>query len=314
MVDGLKKEGVSVLDSISNNKNNIVDTGKKPVKHSTQITVLVILAAFAIITGLFFLANGGMTGASISTLGASSTTSLSDSTDSGLTTSSSEGGIQNTDGSISTKSNDESNQPESQLDSPSSDSLDKDPESPITDVDTSRTEDPIAFELEFSNVPEVDAKISLSEISLTSNYIGSSIRLNGDLLEADSEVTVDLSNFLGRLRINEHTVSLDGSISQIKLNGVSILSDSEIEIEVDALSYSSVTTDEISFSYMFLHSGEGTLEVIDRLTYELDSDSLDLYDYYGSMIVTTGDKYPFALSGEVESLESSSNILQLGIE
>ena len=119
---------------------------------------------------------------------------------------------------------------------------------------------------------------------------------------------------MGRFKVNAHTTTLEGTISEIHLNGVSILSESEIEIEIDALRYDTITTDDISFSYMYFPAGEGNLKVIDRLTYELEGDAIDLYDFYGEMTLSSNEGYPVTLVGEAESLESSSNILQLGVQ
>ena len=321
MVDGVKKEGVSVLDKISysDKKSTVVDKEVKDestqTNHSTQTAFLTILAAIAIVAGLALVFNGGLTGATVGTLvgTGSATTGVTDTAVQESTTSTLEDNIQdpsydkveyNAQGTTTDSST--TNNKESKI----SDSTKR----TIPNVDVSRTNDPINFELQFDNMPEIDATVSLSDITLVANNLGSSVRINGDLLEANSKVTIDLSDFLGRLRVNAHTTSLEGTISQIRLNGVSILSDSEIEIEIDALSYDTLTTDVISFSYMYFPEGNGQLEVADRLSYELEQDSIDLYDFYGQMILSTKDSYSVTLIGESESLESSSNVLQLGLQ
>ncbi len=330
MVDGVKREGITVLDKISSsyNKTQVVNEPvkeeNKETNHSTQTVILTILAAIAIVGGLALVLGDGLTGASIGTLTGpgTATTVLTDSSIQGATTSTTEGNIGDSNSGSDSVGNQEGSQSKTYLaqgvttdqETDESNSNTEQTGKTIPNVDSSRTNDPINFELQFSNVPEIDATVSLSEISLLASNLGSSVRINGDLLEANSEVTIDLSDFLGRFKVNAHTTTLDGTISQIHLNGVSLLSDSEISIEIDALSYDAISTDDISFSYMYFPAGDGQLEVADRLSYKLKGDSIDVYDFYGQMILSTKGSYPVTLIGESESLESSSNVLQLGVQ
>ncbi len=330
MVDGVKREGITVLDKISysNNKTQVVNEPvkeeSKETNHSTQTAILTILAAIAIVGGLALVLGDGLTGATIGTLAGpgTATTVLADSSIQGATTSTTEGNIGDSNNAADSEGNIVGSSSKTYLaqgvttdqETESSNSNTEQTEKTIPKVDSSRTNDPINFELQFSNVPEIDATVSLSQIILVAKNLGSSVRINGDLLEANSQVTIDLSDFVGRFKVNAHTTTLEGTISQIHLNGVSLLSDSEISIEIDALSYDFISTDDISFSYMYFSNGDGQLEVADRLSYKLDGDSIDVYDFYGQMILSTTDTYPVNLIGESESLESSSNILQLGLQ
>lgn len=308
MVKGIIKEGVSVLEKMNKDSHKAnakhSHSHKKNQRDNVQNTVLASLAIIAIVLVLMLTFGRGITGAAVGLTGAATTPSaiMESSTNPANTV---------------TKidiANEEVDTDNSKEDSTKTALEAKESNRNIPIIDYVRTEDPIAFELDFSKVPDIDATVSLSDLRIQAEALGSSIRINGDLVEAKTSVTIDLSEFVGRMKVNEHTVSLEGTISQIHLNGVSLLSETEIEIEIDALTYQEIETQDITFSYLYLPSGDGDLQAINRLSYELEDDAIDIYDFYGEMTISDDESTPFSLQGDAESLESSSNLLQLGIQ
>ncbi len=297
-MDKMRREGVSVLEKINPqvDKPSNLKENKGIEDHTKQAVILSALAVIAIVGLLGLFMSGNLTGASIGTLaqGIAADATV-------------------TDTSSVTGSNDGSTNGEETTTTESTTSVSSG-SGTTSGGSNNRAEDPISFELSSSIVPDLDTTTSLPKITLTSVSLGSSVRVNGDLLEANTEVTVELSDFVGQFSLNAHTVSLDGSISQIYLNGVSILTETEIDLEIDALAYGHLETDDITFSYLYLGPGTGDLEVEDRLRYSLDGDTLDLYDFVGSMSVTPSDNEPLTLIGTAESIESSSSILELDVE
>ena len=318
-MDGTKKEGVSVLEKINSSKRNDPFADESaPTQGSGQTIVLTILAVAAIIAVITLFLGGGITGAAIGITGSNTAPGGVLIQNTGSTTGSSVGNIAdsginddaNPDGTTVT----EAKQNAADSDQVSNPSASSGSNTVLLKAETDRTEAPISLSLDFSQIPSLDATVSLSSIELNADNLGSSVRINGDLLEANSEVTLELSNYFGRFSLNEHSTTLIGTVSQIHLNGVSLLSDQEITIEIDALQYDHIQTDQISFSYLYLEPGSGTLELEDLLTYKLQDNTLDFYDFLGQMTINPGDSLPFSLSGEAESLESSSSILQLAVE
>jgi hypothetical protein len=306
-----KREGLSVLDKISSNpsKQNKAKSNKEPInlRLSPQTIVLTILVTIVLIALVGLFLSGKLTGALVGTAG----TNLLNSNPEELDTQAISGSSQSQLDTNTPPTNEAITNSKTQN---TASSQGTNSNTALLNSETDRTQAPILLELEYSKVPNIDATVSLPQVKITTNNLGSSVRVNGDLLDASSEVSLQLNDFFGRFSLNEHSLTLSGSIRQIRLNGISLLSDQEISIEIDALSYDNLQTDQISFSYLYLEPGSGELNLEDKLSYILEDTTIDLYDYSGQLIVNPENSLPTKLKGEVESIESSSSELKLAAE
>ncbi len=173
--------------------------------------------------------------------------------------------------------------------------------------------DLIDFGLSFDQVPYIAQEINLEEITLHSQDLGSSVVVDENILEVDiADVDLTVENFVGVLILDQFVVSLEGTASRVKVNGVALAS-GEISLLVDHLDYESLNLKDITVESLSVPEGYGTLTVTDRLTYTLKEDQMTFYDFQGDFLVDRAAEDLLSLTGKMSEAELSGSLLNLGL-
>ena len=140
----------------------------------------------------------------------------------------------------------------------------------------------IEFLLLSSLIPTINKETRIGTLNLVFNDLSTAITVNGDKLELNglTEVVLVLDNFVGQLEINEAQLSLNGVAKQFKVNGISLSSQNEIKIAFSGLNYQKIAATGAELKDLEFVSGEGSVQVGDRLKYGLESGQVvTFYNY-----------------------------------
>ena len=151
---------------------------------------------------------------------------------------------------------------------------------------------PSANDIEFlllsSAIPQLAKETRIETLTIIFNDLATPITVNEDKLELNglSEVTLELAGFYGNLAIDERQFSLDGIAKKFEVNGISLSSTNEIKISFTRLNYQKTIINGAEFKDLEFVSGEGSIQVGNRLKYGFESGQIiTIYNYVGDLSI-----------------------------
>ncbi|MEK6938751.1 MAG: hypothetical protein AABX04_06940 [Nanoarchaeota archaeon] len=122
-------------------------------------------------------------------------------------------------------------------------------------------------------IPMIKRETKAEDIEIKFSNLNTNIRVNKESLQLDSLQNVDMSvhGFVGEIILNEKTLSLNGAISRMQVNGI-VLSSENMQIFFDGLDYQSVSANNMELEQLNLAGGDGALELLNgKISYTLEN-------------------------------------------
>ncbi len=149
----------------------------------------------------------------------------------------------------------------------------------------------VSVKASMNTVPSIKSPTRVEDLEIRFSNLNTNIKVNKEQLEltALDKVTLKLHGFAGNINLNDRTLSLDGRITKIDVNGV-VLSSEELEISFTGLDYDYVNTQGMELAGIDLSNGEGKLEVEQgKVSYAIENkDRIGLSSFFGDVIVDEG--------------------------
>ncbi|MBT3450444.1 hypothetical protein HN448_00630 [archaeon] len=188
-----------------------------------------------------------------------------------------------------------------------SDSFNQDEENSINYFDEQRVE----FSLDLNQVINIDAEINSENVLIIFDGNGEELIINGELVEFGemADVELELENFNGHIDLNNFAVSLNGYVDKVFLNEFSISSSNNIEIYFERAHDNYVQILGFSIEQLTLPAGSGGLQASDKLTYELDEETVTIGDFEGDLVVIKKEETSSLLIGKSNSLSLDGDLL-----
>ena len=173
----------------------------------------------------------------------------------------------------------------------------------------------VELSLEFDQIPTVKKEIKTKQMALTFDDLTTKINVNKDKLELSNlkEVTLTVEGFEGDVDFDHLGMSLKGTAKSIAVNDVTLSSKGEIDLSFDDLDYETLSIEEIELSDLSLETGDGMLKVADKLTYELEKESMKVVYFNGKLDVDRGVDTKLALDGVARGVGISGALLNLNL-
>ncbi len=149
----------------------------------------------------------------------------------------------------------------------------------------------VEFSLTFDEAPEIKDEASISDFEVVTSDFGAKIYVNDDRLELNNldQVTIKLSDFKGLFGSGRNGLSLDGTAKSLEVNGITLSSQGAIQLSFKDLSYDQLSIFGIKLENgLSFPTGDGELQVAEKLTYALEKDQLEMEYFHGRL--TTGEE------------------------
>lgn len=176
--------------------------------------------------------------------------------------------------------------------------------------------------LSFDKVPLVKKDVRIENIELHFNDFSKGISINNDRLELNNvgdEASLLIKDFSGKLTPKGDQISLSGKAKRIEVNGIAFSSDGAIQISFSNLDYTSLAVTNMDFNDLEFESGNGNLQVGDKLQYSLEDEGVQLAYFKGSFSVgepvgnaTIGNSL-FNAEGTIRGVSVTGGLLDLAL-
>ncbi len=169
--------------------------------------------------------------------------------------------------------------------------------------------------LSFDEIPSVKKKVKVRGIELQFNDLATKILVNDDLLELNNleEVDLKIEGFVGNLRFDRSSFSLDGTAKSIKVNDISLSSKGQIKIAFDHLDYDYLSLEDIELDQLELPIGSGQMTVGEKLTYTLEQDQVKMYYFNGKVVIDRNAVTLLTLEGIAKGISAGGALLNLNL-
>lgn len=172
--------------------------------------------------------------------------------------------------------------------------------------DSSMPKNPtVSIKASMDSVPSIKSPTRIEDLEIRFSNLNTNIKVNKEQLEltALDKVVIKLHGFAGNINLNERTLSLDGRITKIDVNGV-VLSSEELEITFDGLDYDYVSTQGMELAGIDLSNGEGKLDLEQgKVIYTVENkDRISLSSFFGDVTVDESIASPLLIEGTAKGV------------
>ncbi len=146
----------------------------------------------------------------------------------------------------------------------------------------------VSIKASVDSVPSVKSPTRIEDLEIRFSNLNTNIKVNKEQLEltALDKVTLKLHSFAGNINLNERTLSLNGRISKIDVNGV-VLSSEELEISFEGLDYDAISAQGMELAGIELSNGAGDFKLEQgKVSYVIENkDRVSLSSFFGDLTV-----------------------------
>lgn len=154
----------------------------------------------------------------------------------------------------------------------------------------------IKTELSLDVIPTIKRTTKAEDMQVKFNNLNTKIKVNKESLQLDSiqEVDLKIHGFVGEMLLNGKTLSLNGQVSRLQVNGV-VLSSEGMQISFDGLDYQSFSADAIDLDQLNIVSANGKMELSEgKIDYALESkDKVTLNTVFGNIVANKDNTETF---------------------
>lgn len=174
----------------------------------------------------------------------------------------------------------------------------------------------VGVALTFNKIPVVRKQARIKDLELRFDDLTTTINVNNDKLELSNlqQVALKIKDFDGKVDLNSLGFSLDGTAKRLELNGMALASQAKIKIAFNNLDYRYLQVDDIQLKDLELQSGDGTLQVAQKLTYVLEQEDVKFYYFDGKMVVDKENVTGVNLEGVARGVGISGALLNLNVK
>ncbi|MBI4983269.1 hypothetical protein HZC32_01360 [Candidatus Woesearchaeota archaeon] len=168
--------------------------------------------------------------------------------------------------------------------------------------------------VELDIIPVIKTETKAEDIDIKFNNLNTKIKVNKEDLQLDSIDRVDfkIHGFVGDILLNDKSISLNGKVSRLQVNGV-VLSSNAIQIYFDGIKYEHFSATGMELEQLNLANGKGKMEIgNEKISYILENkDKVTLNSVFGDIMAdkigsttftATVTAQNIATSGAVESV------------
>jgi hypothetical protein len=173
----------------------------------------------------------------------------------------------------------------------------------------------VNFKLSFDQIPEINKEAKLEEIELGFTDLTTKINVNTDKLELNNlqEVNLKVKDFVGKVEFNALGISIDGTANRIEVNNIALSSNGEIKLSFSDLDYNFLNIKNLELKEIELPNGEGSLEVGEKMNYDLDNEEVNIFSYEGEVTINRESGTSLDLVGSAKGLGVNGDNLQLSL-
>jgi hypothetical protein len=178
---------------------------------------------------------------------------------------------------------------------------------------TETTNREVNFQLSFNQIPDIEKTIDATSIKVITDS-NAQVEVNGDALELNNQDEVELTIYNVKsavLSLDRKSISLEGKVRKIEVNGISLSSKTDLDIKFKNLVYQNLNFEDIKLNYFHLSSGDGKLNVEERLLYTIKDENLRFSYFQGNMEINNENSQSIDLKGIAKGVESSGSDLNL---
>ena len=172
-----------------------------------------------------------------------------------------------------------------------------------------------SFSMTVNKIPSSNQEgVSVGLMDLAFTDIATDINVNNELLslrDLDS-ISLSLSEFTGDFSFNEVGLTLDGSVRQLIVNGVTLSTNDGIKISFKDLNFDSLSLTDATLNNLKISQSKGFMVVGERLSYNIDDDLVSLGSFSGSVLLDRTLQESISFAGVVNSLSVDGG-LSVGI-
>ncbi|MBI4981038.1 hypothetical protein HZC30_05790 [Candidatus Woesearchaeota archaeon] len=160
-------------------------------------------------------------------------------------------------------------------------------------------------------IPTINAPTRIEDLEIKFSNLNTNIRVNKEALELTSLDKIDLKvhGFSGNIILNERTLSLEGKVTKLDVNGV-VLSSNELEISFAGLDYESVSTIGMDLTTIELFNSKGKLESGQgKVSFEVEpKDRITLTNFLGEGVMDKKGNVTLSLDGIVKGINTVGTV------
>ena len=171
-----------------------------------------------------------------------------------------------------------------------------------------------------NKVPSFRNEANFGDVELRLNDITTSITVNGDKLEVydleDKTKTFKMKDCVGKINFDGEGVLMEVVASKFEINDVALSSDKEIKVSFAGYqSYEYFSMSDVKVDDFTIPSGNGELQVAEKLTYKLEEDEANIGTFSGSIIVDfeSDSDSVLTLNGIAKGISLSGEELKLDL-
>ncbi len=184
----------------------------------------------------------------------------------------------------------------------------------VTETTRTLSGNEVNVKLSFDQIPSINKETKIDEMTLRFTDLTTKININDDKLELNNidEVDMVLTDFFGEINFDDLGISLDGTAKKIEVNNIALASSKEdLKISLDGLDYTGLTFNEIDLKELELETGNGILEVTEKLSYTIEDEKLKIHTYLGSLELIKEDETSLNLEGYTKGINIDGEGLTL---
>jgi hypothetical protein len=160
-------------------------------------------------------------------------------------------------------------------------------------------------------IPSINAPTRIEDLEIKFSNLNTNIRVNKETLELTSldKINLKVHGFSGNIILNERTLSLEGKVTKLDVNGV-VLSSNELEISFAGLDYESVSTTGMDLAVIELFNSKGKLESGQgKVSFEVEpKDRITLTNFLGDTVMDKNGNVTLSLDGIVKGLSTAGTV------
>ncbi|MFA6461110.1 MAG: hypothetical protein WCV90_02500 [Candidatus Woesearchaeota archaeon] len=136
-------------------------------------------------------------------------------------------------------------------------------------------------------IPTIKRETKADDMDIKFSNLNTQIKVNKESLQLDSiqEVDLKIHGFVGEMLLNGKTLSLNGQVSRLQVNGV-VLSSAGMQIAFDGLDYQTFSADAIDLEQLNIVSANGKMDLLNgKIDYTLESkDKVTFNTVFGNFV------------------------------
>ncbi len=160
-------------------------------------------------------------------------------------------------------------------------------------------------------IPSINSPTRIEDLEIKFSNLNTNIKVNKEALELTSldKINLKVQGFSGNIILNERTLSLEGKVTKLDVNGV-VLSSNELEISFAGLDYESVSTIGMDLAAIELFNSKGKLESGQgKVNFEVEpKDRITLTNFLGDSVIDKNGNVTLSLDGIVKGISTSGTI------